>query len=111
MRETSNRVFDRYLGIDYSGAETPTSSLEGLRLYSATPAQSPAEVIIMGDNFSGDVQPPWFFDRWSRIYDLPPVQWATYWPIHDAVVGALAVRPPRGRRPPRAGEDGGGGNS
>jgi len=31
-------------------------------------AQSPAEVVIMGDNFSGDVQPPRFFQRWSRPF-------------------------------------------
>jgi SAM-dependent methyltransferase len=36
-----------------------------------------------------------FFDLWSRFYDIPLVQRAAYWPIHDAVVGALAVRPPR----------------
>jgi len=30
--------------------------------------QSPAEVIIMGDNFSGDVQPPHFFRRWSEPF-------------------------------------------
>jgi hypothetical protein len=36
--------FARYLGIDYSGAETPTSSLKGLRLYAATPTQSPNEI-------------------------------------------------------------------
>ena len=28
--------FTRYLGLDYSGAQTPTSSLKGLRLYAAT---------------------------------------------------------------------------
>ena len=28
--------------------------------------ESPAEVIIVGDNFSGDVQPPRFFEKWSR---------------------------------------------
>lgn len=28
--------------------------------------QSPAEVIIMGDNFSSDVQPPRFFRQWSE---------------------------------------------
>jgi len=37
-------LFKRYLGIDYSGAETPTSSLPGLRLYAATPRQLPAEI-------------------------------------------------------------------
>jgi hypothetical protein len=29
---------------------------------------SPAEIIIMGDNISGDVQPPAFFKRWSHAY-------------------------------------------
>ena len=28
-------AFDRYIGIDYSGAETPTASLKGLRVYLA----------------------------------------------------------------------------
>jgi hypothetical protein len=37
-------AFDRYIGIDYSGAETPTSSLKGLRVCLATPAAPPAEV-------------------------------------------------------------------
>ncbi len=36
--------FARYLGIDYSGAQAPTCSLPGLRLYAATPAQAPAEI-------------------------------------------------------------------
>ena len=36
--------FERYFGIDYSGAQTPTSSLTGLRLYAATPLQPPSEV-------------------------------------------------------------------
>ena len=30
--------------------------------------QGPAEVIIMGDNFSGDVQPPHFFKEWSEPF-------------------------------------------
>lgn len=30
--------------------------------------QSPAEVIIMGDNFSSDIQPRAFFDEWSRPF-------------------------------------------
>jgi hypothetical protein len=29
---------------------------------------SPAEVIVMGDNFSSDIQPPSFFEEWSREY-------------------------------------------
>ena len=30
--------------------------------------ESPAEIIIMGDNFSGDFQPASFFEQWSRRY-------------------------------------------
>ena len=37
-------LFERYLGIDYSGAETPVTSLKGLRVYSATPMRQPAEI-------------------------------------------------------------------
>jgi hypothetical protein len=28
-------IFQRYVGIDYSGAQTPTASLSGLRVYLA----------------------------------------------------------------------------
>ena len=31
-------------------------------------AASPVEYVVMGDNFSGDVQPPDFFNQWSRDY-------------------------------------------
>ncbi|MBI5819629.1 MAG: hypothetical protein HZA88_11640 [Verrucomicrobia bacterium] len=30
--------------------------------------QSPAQVVIMGDNFSSDIQPPSFFNEWSRDF-------------------------------------------
>lgn len=36
--------FDRYIGIDYSGAKTPTSSLKGLRIFAAGRAGQPEEV-------------------------------------------------------------------
>jgi len=35
-----------------------------------------------------------FFDAWSRIYDVPLVQWATYRPVHDAVLRALRRHAP-----------------
>jgi len=38
-------AFTRYVGIDYSGAETPTSSLKGLRVYRAETAVLPVEVL------------------------------------------------------------------
>jgi ubiquinone/menaquinone biosynthesis C-methylase UbiE len=34
-----------------------------------------------------------FFDAWSRVYDFPLVQLATYRPVHDAVLGVLASEP------------------
>jgi ubiquinone/menaquinone biosynthesis C-methylase UbiE len=34
-----------------------------------------------------------FFDAWSRVYDFPLVQRATYRPVHDAVLRALATEP------------------
>ena len=37
-------IFDRYIGIDYSGAQTPTASLKGLRVYVADHTAGPFEV-------------------------------------------------------------------
>lgn len=47
---TENRLdaliaFTRYVGIDYSGAQTPTSSLKGLRVYLAQGDSPPEEVL------------------------------------------------------------------
>ena len=36
--------FDRYIGIDYSGAETPDSSCRGLRVYVAEDSGTPVQV-------------------------------------------------------------------
>jgi hypothetical protein len=38
-------VFTRYIGIDYSGAETPTASLSGLRVYLTEGGALPVEVL------------------------------------------------------------------
>jgi hypothetical protein len=38
-------ALERYVGIDYSGAETPTSSLKGLRIYAADRKSPPAEFL------------------------------------------------------------------
>ena len=37
--------FERYIGIDYSGAKTPSASLSGLRVYAADRACTPREVL------------------------------------------------------------------
>jgi len=41
----SNPLFSKYIGIDYSGAETPTKSLKGLRVYMAGQGVDPVEVL------------------------------------------------------------------
>ena len=38
-------LFSHYIGIDYSGAETPTASLKGLRVYLAEGRSMPSEVL------------------------------------------------------------------
>ena len=40
-----NPAFERYVGIDYSGAQTPKSSLKGLRVYAAGRLTSPQEIM------------------------------------------------------------------
>lgn len=44
MGDIITAAFSRYVGIDYSGAETPTSSLKGLRVYLAEGNHAPVEV-------------------------------------------------------------------
>ena len=39
-----NPTFERYIGIDYSGAQTPASSHKGLRVYAADRLTTPQEV-------------------------------------------------------------------
>jgi hypothetical protein len=41
---TEMSIFARYIGIDYSGAETPNASLKGLRVYLAEGDMAPVEV-------------------------------------------------------------------
>jgi hypothetical protein len=38
-------AFARYIGIDYSGAQTPNASLKGLRIYRAEGNASPVEIL------------------------------------------------------------------
>jgi hypothetical protein len=48
--------FDRYVGIDYSGAQTPRSSLKGLRVYLADGFNAPQEV-------APPPSPRWYWTR------------------------------------------------
>ncbi|NCC22570.1 MAG: hypothetical protein EOM26_08915 [Alphaproteobacteria bacterium] len=68
MRGPQNSGFSRYVGIDYSGAETAESSLKGLRVYVA----------------EGDAPP---------VEQLPPPSQRKYWTRHglaEWLVGFLA---------------------
>jgi hypothetical protein len=49
-------IFDRYIGIDYSGAEVPTSSLKGLRIYQGDRLAPPREV-------APPKSPRWYWTR------------------------------------------------
>jgi hypothetical protein len=71
-------LLNYWLGVQntiYAAADWPATFREvvdqineaNLRLIDLL-ASSPAEVIIMGDNFSSDLQPPRFFRQWSRPY-------------------------------------------
>lgn len=60
-------------------------------------AASPAEVVMMGDNFSCDIQPPSFFNEWSRDYYVEAVKIlhaaGKYVPVHidGRLRGALSM--------------------
>lgn len=41
-------MFAKYVGIDYSGAQTPEAGLPGLRVYAATPRAAPRDVLPAG---------------------------------------------------------------
>src|SRR5215469_5473027 len=56
MNDQPRPLFDRYIGVDYSGAETPQSSLKGLRVYLADHKAPAAEVM----------SPPSTRKYWSR---------------------------------------------
>ena len=89
-------AFSRYIGIDYSGAETPEASLKGLRVYCA-----------VGEAAANEVPPPPSPRKyWTRRGIAPdaeieviPVIAPTvtfYRDLYDRV-----GRPCRGRRGPR----------
>jgi hypothetical protein len=48
--------FESYIGIDYSGTETPESSCKGLRVYAAEGSGTPEQVLL-------PIAPHWFWTR------------------------------------------------
>ena len=62
-------------GVTYATVDSPSALQEAVEAINTNTldlvgllGQSPAEVIIMGDNFSSDIQPPHFFERWSKPF-------------------------------------------
>jgi hypothetical protein len=58
--------FERFIGVDYSGAETPQSRLSGLRVFEARPGEDPVEVRAgngTSKNWSRDELAHWLRDR------------------------------------------------
>ena len=64
-------AFVRYIGIDYSGAKTPTASLKGLRVYLAEGYAAPQEVL----------PPPSRRKYWTR---RGIAEWLVEWLPEDA---------------------------
>jgi hypothetical protein len=56
MEIDGTMIFDRYIGIDYSGAEVPISSLKGLRIYQSDRLTPPREV-------APPPSPRWYWTR------------------------------------------------
>jgi hypothetical protein len=67
-------VFIRHIGVDYSGAQTPTASLNGLRVYLAEGDVPPAEVLPpphRPGNIGRDGAPPnGWWNGWPRTRPL-----------------------------------------
>lgn len=59
-----------YATIDMPGVLEETVRLVNANLLELVDllCESPAPIVIMGDNFSSDVQPPSFFERWSKPF-------------------------------------------
>ncbi|MBI2496963.1 MAG: hypothetical protein HYV75_03220 [Opitutae bacterium] len=62
-------------GVSYATVDFPAALHEAVDAVNANMLElvdllctAPGEVVFFPDNFSGDVQPPAFFDRWSRRY-------------------------------------------
>lgn len=72
------QLLNYWLGIEntaYATVDYPDALREAVEAVNANNldlvdllCESPAEIVIMGDNFSSDVQPPSFFDKWSRSF-------------------------------------------
>ena len=71
-------LLNYWMGIEqtvYGSADFPELLCEVVEVVNANNldlvdllCESPAEVVIMGDNFSSDIQPPSFFAAWSQDY-------------------------------------------
>lgn len=68
-------------GVMYAAADWPETMHEVVNQINGNTldcvdliAKSPAEIVIMGDNISSDVQPPWFFKEWSAPFYIEAIK-------------------------------------
>ena len=61
-------AFQRYIGIDYSGAETPEAGLKGLAVYAANADFSPVEVRpALGRHWTRRGIAEWLIERLAAL--------------------------------------------
>jgi hypothetical protein len=92
--------FDRYIGVDYSGAETAESSLKSIRVYVATPATEPQEELTPPGPPTLLNQPKYWSRRrlahWlcERLSDGTPtiVALTTLFPFHSHTSRSMVLR-------------------
>jgi DNA helicase-2/ATP-dependent DNA helicase PcrA len=68
LANKSTPAFARYIGIDYSGAQTPTASLKGLRVYMADRSSLPVEVMPPASP-RNDLVCRWYRPHLERIHE------------------------------------------
>ena len=75
---TMGHLLNYWMGVEqvaYATVDLPDALAQAVAVVNANNlelidllCESPAQIIIMGDNFSSDIQPPAFFARYSREY-------------------------------------------
>lgn len=71
-------LMNYWMGVEetiYASVDMPDALAQAVETINASQlelvdllCEGPGEVVIMGDNLSSDIQPPAFFDRWSRPF-------------------------------------------
>src|ERR1017187_3666683 len=102
LANKSTPAFARYIGIDYSGAQTPTASLKGLRVYMADRSSLPVEVMPPASP-RNDLVCRWYRPHLERIHEdavlreadlVQLTQIASTYPSRERFLTELTLDPP-----------------